>query len=105
MYLRLRQPVVVVGHHGAGRGVVEAQEMPEDLADARDVGIDLLISEQLPGLIAAGRISDLGRAAAHQHDGAVPCLLKMAQQHDLHQAAHVQAVGGGVKTDIGVDDA
>ena len=64
-----------------------------------------VIGEQLPGVVLAGRIADLGGAAAHQHDGLVAGLLQAAQQHDLHQAADMQAVGGGVEADIGRNDA
>ncbi len=103
--LEARQPVIVVDHHGAGRGIVEAQEVVENLANAGDIGVDLLVGEKLTGLIAARRITDLGRAAAHQHDGAVSRLLQAAQHHDLHQTADVQAVGGGIETDVCADDA
>ena len=37
--------------------------------------------------------------------GRWPALLQMAQQHDLHQAADVQAVGGGIEADVGRNDA
>jgi hypothetical protein len=47
---------------------------------------------------------DLGGASAHEHDGAVPRLLQAIQQHDLHQATDVQAVGRGVKTDVGTNN-
>src|SRR5579859_5964977 len=94
------QPVVVVDHDGAGGAGIEAQKTRENLANTRDIGIDLLLAEQLPSLIAAGRVPDLGGAPAHQHDGAVPGLLQTAQQHDLHQAADVQTVGGGSEADV-----
>ena len=105
MYLRSGQPVVVVDHDGAGGAVAEAQEVTEDLADAGDVGVDLLVGEQLARLVPARRIADLGGAAAHQHDRAVARLLQPAQQHDLHQAADMQAVGRGIEADVGGDHA
>ena len=80
--------------------VVEAQEMTEYLADARDVGLDLLIGEQLARFVAAGRVADLGGAAAHEDDGPVPGLLQAAQHHDLHQAADMQAVRGRIEADV-----
>ena len=52
----------------------------------------------------AGGIADLGGAAAHEHDRAVAGALQQPQQHDLHEAADMQAVGGGVEADIGGDD-
>ena len=73
------------------------------LADAGDVLGDLLLAHQLARLVAERGIADLGGAAAHQHDGLVPRLLQPPQQHDLHHAAHMQAVGRGVEADIGDD--
>ena len=58
------------------------------------------MGEQLAALVAAGRIADLGGAAAHQHDRLVAGLLEAAQQHDLDQAADVQRWRGGVEADI-----
>jgi hypothetical protein len=72
-----------------------------DLADAGDVALDLGLGEQLPRFILAGGIADLGGAAAHQHDGLVTGLLQAAQQHDLHEIADVQAVRGGIETNVG----
>ena len=68
------------------------------------VGSDLLVGEQLPGFVLAGRVADARGAGAHQHHRAVAVALQQAQQHDLHQAADVQAVRGAVEADIGGDD-
>ena len=73
------------------------------MRDAGDVGGDLRLGEQLPRLVAAGRVADLGGAAAHQHDGPMSGSLQVAQQHDLHEAADVQAVGRRVEADVGRD--
>ncbi len=35
----------------------------------------------------------------------MPVFLQQPQDHDLHQAAHMQAVGGAVEADIGRDRA
>ena len=103
--LQTLEPVVVVGHDRAGGSCSEVQETREGGADPGDVGVDLLLGEQLPRFIPARRIADLGRAAAHEHDGTMAGLLQAAQQHDLHQAADVQAVGGRIEADIGRDHA
>ena len=99
------QPVVVVGHDRAGRAVVEAQETGEDFADAGDILVDLIVRQELPGLVPTRGISHFGGASAHQHDRAVARLLQPPQHHDGDQASHVQAVRGGIKTDISGDDA
>src|SRR6185503_16321177 len=65
------------------------------------VGLDLLRCQQLPHVILAGRIADLGRSAAHYDDRLVSCLLETAQRHDLHQAAHVGTRSSAVETDKG----
>ena len=59
------------------------------------------IVEQLARLVLAGRVADLRRAAAHQHDRLVAGLLEQAQQHDRQQIADMQAVGGAIIADIG----
>src|ERR1700722_17248245 len=74
--------------------------MAENLANSGDIGTDLPVREELARFIASRRIPDLRGSAAHQHDRTVTRLLQAAQQHDLHQAADVQAVRGGVKSDI-----
>ena len=61
---------------------------------------DLRRRQQLAGFVLAGGIADPGGAAAHQHDGLWPGALQQAQQHDRHQAADVQAVGGAVEADV-----
>src|ERR1700730_11483254 len=78
--------------------------MTEYLADAGDVGVDLLIGQELARVVAPGRVPDLRRSAAHQHDGPVPRLLQTAQQHDLDETADVQTIGGGIKADVCRDD-
>ncbi len=99
------QPVVVVGHDRIGRAVAEAQERIEAAADAGHVGGDLLVGEQLARLVLAGGVADPRGAAAHQHQRPMAVALQQAQDHDLHQAADMQAVGGAVEADIGGDRA
>ena len=60
--------------------------------------------EQLARFVLAGRIADLGGAAAHQHDRLVPGLLQPAQQHDLDQAADMERRRGRVEADIAGHD-
>src|SRR5450631_4719207 len=79
--------------------------MTEYLANAGDIGVDLLIGQKLARFVAPRRIPDLRRSAPPQNDRTVSRLLQAAQQHDLHQAADVQAVGGCIKSDICRDGA
>ena len=65
--------------------------LPEDRLDAGDIGADLGIGEQLARLVLAGRIADLGGAAADQHDRLVARLLQLAQHHDRDEIADMQA--------------
>ena len=67
------------------------------------VVFDLLGRQQLTHLVLAGRIADLGRAAAHHDDRLVPGLLQPAQRHDLHQVADVEARRRAIESDIGGD--
>ena len=95
------QPLGVVRHHRVGRAGAEGEVVGEALLDARHVVVDLRRREKLAGLVAAGGVADLGRAAAHQRDRLVTALLPPAQQHDLQQVADMQRVGGAVEADIG----
>ncbi len=100
---QLLQPLGVVGHDRVGGPVAEPQERVKGPFDAGDVGVDHLVGEQRARLVLVGGIADLGGAPAHQHDRPVAGLLQPAQGHDLHQTAHVQTRGGGVKADVGRD--
>jgi len=84
------QPVVIVDHDRIGRSVAERQELGEDRLDGVDVRLDRLFGQLRTRRVLAGRVADLGRAAAHQDDGLATRLLKPAQHHDLDQAADVQ---------------
>ncbi len=94
------QPIAVVRHHCIGGTVTEAQERIEALADPGHVRRDLLVRQQLPGLILAGRIADPRRSAAHQHHRLMSVLLEQAQAHDADEVADMQAVGCAVEADI-----
>ncbi len=108
------EPIGVVDHdRGAGdrstgtviaRGA-EIEEIGEDPADPRHVAGNLLVAQQLAGLIAPGWVADPRGAAAHQDDRLMAGPLKEAQQHDRHQMADMQTVGGTVVADIGGDRA
>ena len=87
-----------------GRAVAEGEQALEHAADAGDVGVDLLVGQQLAAFILAAWVADLGRPAAHQHDRLVPGLLQAAQHHDLDQVADMEARRGGVEADIAGDD-
>ncbi len=99
--LELSQPIVVVHHDRACGTASELEVVLENLADARNVRLDLRFGEQLPRLIPAGWIAHLGGASAHEHDRPMPGALQVPQQHDGHQVSDVQAVGGGVIPDVG----
>jgi hypothetical protein len=95
------EPIGIVDHDRVARAVAELQEFREDLADAGHVAGDLLVRQKLAGFVLAGGVADLCRAAAHQDDRLVAGLLEPAQQHDRHEVADMQAVGGAVVADIG----
>ena len=95
------EPIGVVDHDRVARAVAELQEFGEDLADPGHVAGDLLVGQKLAGFVLPGGVADLRRAAAHQYDRLVAGLLEPAQQHDRHQVADMQAVGGAVVADIG----
>ncbi len=83
--------------------VAERQERLERAAHAGGVAGERGIIEQLAALVLARGITDLGGAAADQGDRPVAGALHQAQQHDAHQIADMQAVGGAVEADVGGD--
>ena len=86
---------------GIGLAIAKGEVLGEDRADTRHVGADLVAGQQRPRLVAERGIADLGRAAAHQHDGLVAALLPPSQHHDLKQRADMERIGGAVEADIG----
>ena len=56
--------------------------------------------EQIPLLALAAGVADHAGGAADQGDRPMPGLLKAAQHHQRHQAAHVQAVGRGIEAAV-----
>ncbi len=99
------EPVGVVRHDCVGGAVAEAQKWLDVAADARHVACDLRVAQQLPRLLAEGRVADARRAAAHQRHRPVAVALKQPQQHDLHHVADMQAVRGAIEADIAADHA
>ncbi len=95
------EPVRVVRHYRVRRAVAEAEERPERARDTGHVRGDRFIGQHLPAFVLAGRIPDPRRATAHENDRAVPVPLQQPQDHDLHEAADMQAVGRAVEADIG----
>jgi len=67
-----RQPIIVIDHERAGGAVVEAQVVTEDLADAGNVGVDLLVGEKLARFVAPRRIPHFGGAAPISTMGRCP---------------------------------
>ena len=98
---QLVQPVGVVDHDRVGRTVAEAQERAEAALDPLHIRRDLRVGQHLPRLVFARGIADPRRPPAHQHDRLVAVFLQQTQDHDLHQTADVQAVGGAIEADIG----
>ena len=64
----------------------------------------LLVREHLAALVLARRIADFGRAAAHDDNRPVSCLLNPAQQHDRRKVADMKRWCSRVEANIGRDD-
>ena len=97
------EPVRIVGHQGAIGAEVE--KTLEHAANPGNVRRDMRVGEQLPALVLAGRVADLGGAAAHQDHRAVAGALHVPEHHDLDQAPDVERIGGGVEPDVARDTA
>ena len=97
------QPVGIVDHPRIRGAIAEIEKTPEHLADAGEIGADLLDGEKLPRFVLERRVADFGGAATHQGDRPVAGLLHPAQHHDLHQRSRVQRGSGCIKPDIAAD--
>ena len=97
------QPVSIVDHPRIRGAIAEIEKPPEHLADAGQVGADLLDGEKLPRFVLERGIANLGGAAAHQGDRPVPGLLHPAQHHDLDERSGMQRGGRGIKSNIAAD--
>ena len=92
------EPVRIVDHQG---GVpLEVEEALEDAPDAGDVGGYVFVGEQLPALVLAGRVADLGGAASHEDDGTMTGALHVPEQHDRDEASDMQRIGRRVEPDV-----
>src|SRR5713101_4259677 len=95
------EPVGIVGHQGFA--AAEGEELGKYRADAGKVLRDVLVAQQPPTFVLAGRVADPRSAATHQGDWPMSGLLEPVQQHDLDEAAHMERRGGAIKSDIGRD--
>ena len=95
------QPLRVIGGNGVRWPFAEAEEGFEHAPNALHVGGDGSVRQHLPRFVLAGRVADAGGAAAQQDHGLVAVFLQKAENHDLHQAADMQAVRSAIEADIG----
>ena len=94
----MAQPVRVVEQQGATVGEVE--ELAQLGADRLEVALDGLEVEQLPLVLLAARVADHAGAAAGEGDGPVARFLESPQRAQLHEVAHVEAVGRRVEAGV-----
>ena len=94
------EPVAVVDHDGIGLAGAECQELREYGLDAVEIRVDHFVGQQGARFVAKARVADPRCAAAHQCDRLVAGLLQPAQQHDLDQAAGVEARRRRIEADI-----
>src|SRR5438445_683039 len=94
------QPVGVVQHQGPRLFGVEVEEPLHLIALPLQVLADLLAREQRALARLAARVANQSGAAAHQHDGFVAVELEVAQQHQRHEIAELQAGRGRVEAAV-----
>ncbi len=88
----LVQPVGIVDHDRIGRAIAKGQELLKDLFDPGHIGGNDFIGQNWACIIAAGRITNAGRAAAHQDNRLMAGFLQPAQHHDRNKRPDMQAV-------------
>ncbi len=95
------EPVYIIDKERIIRGVAEAQEAREGLAQRRDIFCDCVFGEDRALCIFAGGVADERRAAADDDDRSMTGLLPAAQAHDREQIADMETRRGAVEADIG----
>lgn len=78
----------------------EVDETAHLLFEAVYIVLDGLLGHHLSHIGLAGRVTDHCCAAADEDNGLVACHLETFHQAQRHKMANVQAVCGGVKTDV-----
>src|SRR4029079_3170631 len=93
-------PLVVVDNDRGVAAAVEVEERPDLLLQPGGEGRHLLlgIERALPRL--AGGIAAQSVAPPAQPHRPMPGQLAAPQVQQWHQAAHMEAVGGGIETDV-----
>ena len=92
------QPIGVIHHRFGGQGRHQTVNHPHD---PRFVVLDGGIIQHLAGGVFAGWIPHLCGAPAEQNHGLMAGVVKMPQQHQGQQTAHMQTIRRTIKPDIG----
>lgn len=99
--IQVFQPVGVVQKLGVVAAIAELQEDGENPGNTLYVCRNRGVVHHLAALVLAGRVADLGGAAAHEGDRLMAGFLEPVEHHDLDERTGMKAVGGGVEADIG----
>ena len=83
--------------------LIELQEAVEELLELTAVLVDGVHVHELTHVGTAGGVSNHAGAAAQQHHRSVSVLLHVHHDDDLHEVTNVQAVCGGVESDVELD--
>ena len=96
--VQVAQPVAVIDDDGVS--FAEIQETGHLLFDALHVAVNGFRGQHFPHVRLAGGIADHGGSAAHQGNRLMAGPLHMRHRHDRDVMADMQAVRGGIKTDV-----
>ena len=95
------QPVGVVDDARRVGAHLEIQELRQLRPDLFQICCDAVLALQLTFLALAARVADQAGAAACQHDRVVSEALQPRQSHQRQEVPDLQAVGCGIKADVG----
>ena len=86
--IEVSEPVSVV--YDESLALREINDLAHLLLEALNIVVDGLNRHHLTHVSTSGRIADHTRAAAHERDRSVACLLHVAHYHHLNEVAYVK---------------
>src|SRR3546814_5991927 len=87
---QLFQLLGIIDHDSIGWAIAKGKKSLKHPANGCDILRNRVSGQKLARLILEAGIADLAGATAHDHDGLVPCALRLDQHHAGYQMADVQ---------------
>ena len=94
------EPVPVVDHNRVVGAVAEFQKFAERFFQPLNVVLQGFFAQKRTQFVFARRVADAGGCAADQRKRLMPAFLEPAHHHQRNDMPDMQAVAGGIRTEI-----